>query len=222
MDAGHLQQISNAVLLTLQVSLTATAISAAAGLPLGVAVATAPRRIRDIASPFLNAMMGLPPVVVGLLVYLVLSRSGPLGSMRLLYTPAGMVIAQTLLICPIVIALTKNHADTLVDSHCEQLVAMGAKGWTLVAALLWEARFALITVVLAGAGRAFAEVGAVMIVGGNIEGVTRVITTTIATETNKGDISVALGLGAVLIALVLVLNVAAWLVRRYAVQRFGA
>jgi tungstate transport system permease protein len=169
----------------------------------------------------LDGLMGLPPVVVGLAVYLLLSRAGPLGPLGLLFTPMAMVIAQTLLVLPVVAALARQ---TLEDESREcgtYLRSLGASRLEAARTLLWEARFSLVTAVLAGFGRAAAEVGAVMIVGGNIDGVTRVMTTAIALETSKGDLSFALSLGAVLVALVLAVNGCAHGVRHYAMRRFG-
>jgi tungstate transport system permease protein len=169
----------------------------------------------------LNALMGLPPVVVGLLVYLLLSRAGPLGDLGLLFTPGAMVIAQSVLILPIVAALTRQAVEDAWREYEEQLRSLGARGFTAALTLVWDIRFSLATAVLAGLGRASAEVGAVMIVGGNIDGVTRVMTTAIALETSKGDLPLALGLGMVLIAIVLALNAAASLVKEAAQRRYG-
>ncbi len=180
------------VLLSLRVSLSAVAIAALLGLPLGAAIAVGRFPGRQTVVVFLNALMGLPPVVVGLLVYLLLSRAGPLGTLGILFTPSAMIFAQSILILPIIAAL-----------------------------LLWDTRFSLLTTLLAGFGRAAAEVGAVMIVGGNIDGVTRVMTTTIALETSKGDLPLALGLGMVLLAIVIAVNAAAYLTKELAQRRYG-
>jgi len=169
----------------------------------------------------LNALMGLPPVVVGLVVYLLLSRAGPLGELGLLFTPGAMVIAQTILILPIIAALCRQSVEDAWREYEEQLRSLGAEGVGAALTVLWDIRFSLLTAVLAGLGRAAAEVGAVMIVGGNIDGVTRVMTTTIALETSKGDLPLALGLGIVLIAIVLALNAAAYLVKEAAQRRYG-
>lgn len=196
-------------LLSLRVSATATLISALIGLPLGAWVALAGSRLRLPIVVVLNASMGLPPVVVGLVVYLLLSRSGVMGPLGWLFTPAGMVMAQTILITPIIAALTRQ---TIEDAHLglrDWFSSLGLSAWQRVATLLFEARFSLAVVLLAGFGRAIAEVGAVMIVGGNIAGSTRVMTTTIALETSKGDLPLALALGALLVALVLTINGAA-------------
>ncbi len=165
--------------------------------------------------------MGLPPVVVGLLVYLLLSRAGPLGAFGLLFTPSAMVIAQTLLIVPIVAALTRQTIEDAWSEYREQLQSLHASWWQSALTLLWDTRWSLLTVLLAGFGRAASEVGAVIIVGGNIDGVTRVMTTAIALETSKGDLPLALGLGIVLITLVMALNVGAHMTRQWARARFG-
>jgi tungstate transport system permease protein len=169
----------------------------------------------------LNALMGLPPVVVGLVVYLMLSRAGPLGSFGLLFTPTAMVIAQTILIVPIVAALSRQVVEDAWQEYREQLKSLGESRLGSVATLLWDLRFSLVTIALAGFGRAAAEVGAVIVVGGNIDGVTRVMTTAIALETSKGDLPLALGLGMILLTIVLALNAAAYIVKETAQQRYG-
>jgi tungstate transport system permease protein len=209
------------VALSLEVSLAAVLLAAALGLPLGAAVAVGRFPGRRAVIVLLNALMGLPPVVVGLAVYLLLSRAGPLGSLGLLFTPGAMVIAQTVLITPIIAALARQAIEDAWREYEEQLRSLGAHGLGAALTLLWDTRFSLVTAVLAGLGRASAEVGAVMIVGGNIDGVTRVMTTAIALETSKGDLPLALGLGVVLIAIVLALNAAAMLVREAAQRRYG-
>jgi tungstate transport system permease protein len=209
------------VALSLQVSLAAVLLATAIGLPLGAAVAVGRFRGRRAVIVLLNALMGLPPVVVGLAVYLLLSRAGPLGSLGLLFSPGAMVIAQTVLITPIIAALARQAIEDAWREYEEQLRSLGAHGLGAALTLLWDTRFSLVTAVLAGLGRASAEVGAVMIVGGNIDGVTRVMTTAIALETSKGDLPLALGLGVVLIAIVLALNAAAMLVRDAAQRRYG-
>jgi tungstate transport system permease protein len=209
------------VALSLEVSLTAVLLATAVGLPLGAAVAVGRFPGRQGAIVLLNALMGLPPVVVGLLVYLLLSRAGPLGDLGLLFTPAAMVIAQTLLITPIIAALSRQAVEDAWREYEEQLRSLGAHGVGAALTLVWDTRFSLVTAVLAGLGRASAEVGAVMIVGGNIDGVTRVMTTTIALETSKGDLPLALGLGIVLICIVLALNAGAFLVKEAAQRRYG-
>ena len=209
------------VLLSLEVSLSAVILATIVGLPLGAALAVKRFAGRRAVIVTLNALMGLPPVVVGLLVYLLLSRAGPLGELGLLFTPGAMVIAQTVLILPIIAALARQALEDAWREYEEQLRSLGAESLQAALTLLWDARFSLMTAVLAGLGRAAAEVGAVMIVGGNIDGVTRVMTTAIALETSKGDLPLALGLGFVLIAIVLALNTAAQLVKDSAQRRFG-
>ena len=169
----------------------------------------------------LNAFMGLPPVVVGLAVFLLLSRSGPLGSLGLLFTPTAMVMAQAVLITPIIAALTRQTIEDYWAEYRDELNAMGVGPIARLMTLLYDARMALVTVLLAGFGRAAAEVGAVMIVGGNINGFTRVMTTAIALETSKGDLPLAMGLGLILIALVFAINASAWALRLYAERRIG-
>ena len=207
--------------LSLRVSLTATALSACLGLPLGAAIAVGRFPGRQALTVLLNAMMGLPPVVVGLVVYLLLSRAGPLGAFGILFSPAAMVVAQTILITPIIAALSRQIVADAWGEYREQLASLGAGTASAALTLLWDTRFSLATVLLAGFGRAIAEVGAVMIVGGNIDGVTRVMTTAIALETSKGDLPLALGLGFVLLAIVLALNVVASMVKDGAQRRHG-
>jgi tungstate transport system permease protein len=209
------------VALSLAVSLSAVAAATLLGLPLGAALAVGRFRGRRAAIVALNAFMGLPPVVVGLAVYLLLSRAGPLGELGLLFTPGAMVIAQTLLILPIIAALCRQAVEDAWREYEEQLRSLGVAGLPAALTLVWDIRFSLFTAVLAGLGRACAEVGAVMIVGGNIDGVTRVMTTTIALETSKGDLPLALGLGIVLISIVLALNAAAEVIRETAQRRYG-
>ena len=208
-------------LLSLRVSASATLFAALIGLPLGAWVALSTTRLRTLFAVLLNTSMGLPPVVVGLVVYLLLSRSGPLGPLGWLFTPTGMIFAQTLLITPIIAALARQ---TIEDAHvglAEWFTSLGLTRWQRLKALLFEARFSLAVALLAGFGRAIAEVGAVMMVGGNIAGHTRVMTTTIALETSKGDLPLALALGVLLVALVLLVNgvaqaLKAWMERRHA------
>jgi tungstate transport system permease protein len=207
--------------LSLAVSLSAVAAATVLGLPLGAALAVGRFPGRRAATVVLNALMGLPPVVVGLMVYLLLSRAGPLGSLGLLFTPGAMVIAQTVLILPIIAALCRQAVEDAWREYEEQLRSLGVEGLDAALTLIWDIRFSLVTAVLAGLGRACAEVGAVMIVGGNIDGVTRVMTTTIALETSKGDLPLALGLGLVLIAIVLGLNAAADVIKVAAQRRVG-
>ena len=194
------------VALSLRVSLTAVLIACAIGFPLGAALALSRFPGRGAAVAALNTLMGLPPVVVGLIVFLLLSRSGPFGVLGLLFTPTAMIIAQTILIAPIVAALTRQTVEDLWAEYGEHLRSQGASGADTIGTLLWDGRFSLMTTALAGFGRAIAEVGAVMIVGGNIDSVTRVMTTAIALETSKGNLSMALGLGIVLLALALAVN----------------
>lgn len=209
------------VLLSLRVSLTATGLSCLLGMPLGALLAVGHFPGRQAVVVLFNAMMGLPPVVAGLLVYLLLSRAGPLGDLGLLFTPAAMIIAQTLLITPIVAALTRQTIADAWQEMRELLCSLGASRLRAAATLLWDTRFSLTTAALAGFGRASAEVGAVMIVGGNIDGVTRVMTTAIALETSKGDLPLALALGMILIALVLAINGVIFAVRGWAERRWG-
>jgi tungstate transport system permease protein len=209
------------VSLSLQVSGLATLIAAAVALPLAAWLALTPFPGRGVVVAVLNALMGLPAVVVGLTVYLLLSRAGPLGPLGLLFTPAAMVVAQSVLVLPLIAALARQTLeDTLVECG-PYLRSLGASRLQTIATLLWEGRFSLFTAVLAGFGRAAAEVGAVMMVGGNIDGVTRVMTTAIALETSKGDLPLALGLGLVLLAVVVMVNACAFGVRHYAIRRFG-
>jgi tungstate transport system permease protein len=209
------------VALSLQVSIAAVVIAALIGLPLGAAFTVTRFPARRALVVLCNSLMGLPPVVVGLLVYLLLSRAGPLGDYGLLFTPAAMVVAQTILIVPIVGALSHQVLESAWEEYREQLQSLGCGAWQAGVTLLWDARSALVTVLLAGLGRATAEVGAVMIVGGNIDGVTRVMTTAIALETSKGDLPLALALGLILIALVLAMNACAYVIKEAAKSRYG-
>jgi tungstate transport system permease protein len=201
------------IALSLRVSLTALVISCIVGLPLSAAVALGRFPGRFAISIALNTLMGLPPVVVGLLVYLMLSNAGPLGGLHLLYTPHAMIIAQTLLITPIITALSREIIEQLYNEYAEQFRSLCLPAYTAIGALLWDARYSLLTVALAGFGRAIAEVGAVIIVGGNINHLTRVMTTAIALETSKGDLGLALALGFVLITLALVINAMVMMLR---------
>jgi tungstate transport system permease protein len=209
------------VLLSLKVSLAATTLAALIGLPLGALIALKDFPGRHLVTVILNACMGLPPVVVGLLVYLLLSRAGPLGPLGLLFTPGAMIVAQTLLVLPIVAAVSRQIIADAWGEYREQLTSLGAGPVQAAATLLHDCRYSLMTAVLAGFGRAAAEVGAVLVVGGNIDGVTRVMTTSIALETSKGDLPQALGLGFVLMATVLAINGIA-LALRTAAARQGA
>ena len=209
------------VVLSLQVSLVAVLIASALALPVGAALALWRFPGRNGLIVVLNALMGLPPVVAGLCVYLLLSRAGPLGSFGLLFTPSAMVIAQVILVFPIIAALTRQQVEALQHEYAEQLRSLGLTQLRMMPTLLWDARFGLLTVILAGFGRASADVGAVMIVGGNIDGVTRVMTTSIVLETSKGDLPLALGLGIVLLTLVTLINALAHAVSEAAKRRLG-
>ena len=202
------------VRLSLYVSLSAVVLAALIGIPLGAFIALTKFRGRQGVIVLLNALMGLPPVVVGLAVYLALSRSGPLGAFGLLFTPGAMIVAQTVLVTPIIAALTRQTVEDLWIEYRDELTAMNLGPLGRVTALIWDARFSLVTALLAGFGRAAAEVGAIIIVGGNIEGFTRTMTTAIALETSKGDLPLAVGLGLVLIAIVIAVNALAWTARR--------
>jgi tungstate transport system permease protein len=209
------------VKLSLLVSLSAVLLSAAIGVPAGALLALTRFPGRQIVIVVLNAMMGLPPVVVGLAVFLGLSRSGPLGSWGLLFTPQAMVIAQTVLVAPIIAALSRQTIEDLWTEYREELAAMNVGASRRVTTLIWDARFSLVTALLAGFGRAAAEVGAIIIVGGNIDGFTRTMTTAIALETSKGNLPLAVGLGMVLIVIVVAINALAWGVRRSAERTAG-
>ena len=209
------------VKLSLIVSLAATALAALIGLPVGALLALVRFPGRTFLVVILNAFMGLPPVVVGLAVFLLLSRSGPLGALGLLFTPRAMIVAQALLVLPIMAALARQTIEDLWAEYRDELTAMRIGPMTRVATLLWDARFSLVTTLLAGFGRAAAEVGTVMIVGGNIDGFTRTMTTALALETSKGDMPLAMGLGMVLITLIILVNAAAWSVRRLGELRAG-
>jgi tungstate transport system permease protein len=202
------------VKLSLEVSLSAVGLAALIGVPLGAAIALTRFPGRDAVIVIFNALMGLPPVVAGLLVYLLLSRSGPLGELGLLFTPGAMVIAQTLLVTPIIAALSRQTIEDLWTEYRDELAAMNVGPARRIATLIVDARFSLLTALLAGFGRAAAEVGAIIIVGGNIDGFTRTMTTAIALETSKGDLPLALSLGFVLIGIVIIINALAWGIRR--------
>jgi tungstate transport system permease protein len=203
--------------LSLRVTLASVLLAALIGLPLGALLAVSRFPGRSAVIVLVNGLMGLPPVVAGLIVFLALSRSGPLGGLSWLFTPAAMIVAQTLLVLPIIVALTRGTVEDLWSEYREHLTSIGMTGLDAVPTLLWDGRFALATGLLAGFGRASAEVGAVLIVGGNIAGYTRTMTTAIALETSKGDLPLALGLGIVLMALTLAINAAA-----YGASRVGA
>jgi tungstate transport system permease protein len=202
------------VRLSLLVSLSAVLFAALIGVPFGALIALTGFRGREVVIVVLNALMGLPPVVVGLAVFLSLSRSGPLGSWGLLFTPQAMVIAQTILVAPIIAALARQTIEDLWVEYQDELAAMNVGPARRVATLVWDARFSLVTALLAGFGRAAAEVGAIIIVGGNIDGFTRTMTTAIALETSKGDLPLAVGLGMVLMFIIIAINALAWGARR--------
>ncbi len=227
-DAGAWRLIVSAdpalyaiVYLSLKISLSAVLAAGLIGFPLGALLAFSSFPGRGAVIVLTNALMGLPPVVVGLCVFLALSRSGPLGSLGLLFTPTAMIIAQTILIMPIIIALTRQTIEDLWGEYRNELLAMGLSPLGRLIALLYDARISLLTTLLAGFGRAAAEVGAVMIVGGNIEGFTRTMTTAIALETSKGDLPLAMGLGLILIAIVIAINASTWLLGAFARNRMG-
>jgi tungstate transport system permease protein len=200
--------------LSLVVSLSAALLASLIGIPLGASIALTQFRGRGPVIVLLNALMGLPPVVAGLAVFLALSRSGPLGALGLLFTPMAMVIAQTVLVTPIIAALTRQTIEDLWIEYRDELAAMNIGHLRRIRTLIWDARFSLVTALLAGFGRAAAEVGAIVIVGGNIDGFTRTMTTAIALETSKGNLQLALGLGIVLMLLIVLVNATAWGVRR--------
>ncbi|MGL4325389.1 MAG: ABC transporter permease [Beijerinckiaceae bacterium] len=207
--------------LSLRVTLLAVMIAAIVGMPLGAWLAVSRFPGRGALVVLFNTLMGLPPVVAGLVIYLLLSRTGPLGPLGWLFTPTAMVIAQTVLVLPIVVSLTRQTVEDLWRDYEEGLRSLGSSRLRAIPTLLWDARYSLATALLAGFGRASAEVGAVLIVGGNIAGYTRTMTTTIALETSKGDLPLALGLGIVLIGLTLLINIAAYAARAMG-QKAGA
>jgi tungstate transport system permease protein len=211
-------QLIEIVLLSLQVSLLAVVAASLIGFALGGALAVYRFPGRGMVTAILSALMGLPPVVAGLVVYLLLSNAGPLGVLQLLYTPTAMIVAQVILVTPIIAALTRQACEDLLEEYDEQLRSLGASSSAIIGTLLWDGRYRLITAVLAGFGRAIAEVGAVMIVGGNIDHVTRTMTTAIALETSKGNIALALALGIVLLVIAFAVNAALMGVRRFAVR----
>jgi tungstate transport system permease protein len=202
------------VALSLRVSLTALACACAVGLPLGAALGALRFPARSALRVLVNSLLGLPPVVVGLLVYLLLSRAGPLGDLGLLFTPAAMVIAQAVLVTPIVVALTAGAVEALAEEYGDQLRSLGAGPWRALPTLLLEGRAQISVAVLAGLGRALGEVGAVILVGGNIAHATRVMTTAIALETSRGALALALALGLLLIGVSILLNGSAYALRQ--------
>ena len=213
--------LAEIVALSLGVTLSAVLVSGLVGLPLGAALALSRFPGRGAVIIVFNALMGLPPVVAGLVVYLLLSRSGPLGFLSLLFTPTAMIVAQTILILPIIVSLTRSVIEELWREYAEQLRSLGSSAARAIPTLLWDGRFSLVTVILAGLGRAMAEVGAVLIVGGNIAGHTRTMTTAIALETARGDLALALGLGIILLSLTLILNIGAFVSGRVAERIAG-
>jgi len=219
--AGADPALWSIVALSLAVSLSAVALAALVGLPAGAALALFRFPGRGALVTLFNGMMGLPPVVVGLVVYLLLSRAGPLGALGLLFTPPAMVVAQTILVFPIIAALSRQVVEDAWHEYEDQMRSLGATPRRSIATLLWDTRYSLATSVLAGLGRASAEVGAVMIVGGNIDGLTRVMTTAISLETSKGDLALALGLGIVLIAHIVIINALASAMKAIAQARYG-
>lgn len=214
-------QVAEIVLLSLQVSGGAVVLGTLIGLPLGACLAVGRFPGKQLASVLVNGLMGLPSVVVGIVVYLLLSRSGPFGSAGLLYTPVAMVIAQTVLVVPLMAAIARQVVDDAWQRYAEELQVMRFSWWQSVTTLLHDCRHSLLVAVLAGLGRAMSEVGAVMIVGGNIDRATRVMTTAIALETSKGDLPLAIALGLVLVVLILALNAVAFALRAWAARRFG-
>ncbi len=219
--AGADPTLAGIVALSLELALAATVFGALIGLPLGALIAVGRFRGRRTLIVVLNALLGLPSVVVGLVVYLLLSRAGPLGSFGLLFTPGAIVVAQTVLVVPIVAALARQIGEDAWAEYQEPLTSLGVSRLRAVPTLLWDTRHSLLTVLLAGFGRAASEVGAVMVVGGNIDGVTRVMTTAIALETSKGDLPLAVALGMVLLTVVLGVNACAYLIREWSLARHG-
>jgi tungstate transport system permease protein len=219
--AGADPELRRIVSLSLEVSLAAAFLACAMGLPLGAWIAVHRFRGRRVAIVFLNALLGLPSVVVGLIFYLLLSRAGPLGSLGILFTPTAIVVAQTFLVLPMVAAVSRQMVEDAWGEYREQLTSLGVSPARAVPTLLADLRYSLLTVVLLGFGRAASEVGAVMIVGGNIDGVTRVMTTAITLETTKGDLPLALALGIVLLLVVLAVNALAYAVREWSGRRHG-
>jgi tungstate transport system permease protein len=215
------ERVAEIVILSLQVSGAAVVFGTLIGLPLGACVAVAQFPGKHVVSVLINGLMGLPSVVVGVVVYLLLSRSGPLGEMGLLYTPGAMVFAQTLLVIPLMAAIARQVVEDAWQRYAEELKVMRFTWWQSVTTLLYDCRHSLTVALLAGLGRAMSEVGAVMIVGGNIDRATRVMTTAIALETSKGDLPLAIALGMVLILVVLLLNAVAFVLRGWAMRRYG-
>ncbi|MDX5410035.1 MAG: ABC transporter permease [Thauera sp.] len=213
--------VAEIVVLSLQVSGGAVVLGTLIGLPLGACIAVGRFPGKSALSVLINGLMGLPSVVVGVVVYLLLSRSGPFGGLGLLYSAPAMIIAQTLLVVPLMAAISRQVVEDVWARYAEELHVMRFSWWDSVTTLLHDCRHSLVVAVLAGLGRAMSEVGAVMIVGGNIDGATRVMTTAIALETSKGDLPLAIALGIVLIVIILTLNAFAYLLRHWAMRRFG-
>lgn len=213
-------QLIEIISLSLRVTLTAVSIACAIGLPLGALVAVSRFPGRNAVIVLLNSLMGFPPVVLGLLLYLIFSASGPLGFLQFLYTPTVMIVAQCVMVIPIVAALTRQVIEDLLGEYDETLRSLNATRFQTLTTLLWDARYSLLTGALAGLGRALAEVGAVIIVGGNIDHVTRVMTTAIALETSKGDLALALGLGIILFSLSVLVNAGLYALKQ-AAQRLS-
>jgi len=211
-------ELGHIVWLTLRVSIASAIIACAVALPIGAWVAVSRFRGRHAVVVAMNALLGLPSVVVGLVFYVLLSRAGPLGTFGILFTPRAIIVAQAFLVMPLVAALTRQFVEDAWLEYRDQLRSLGVTTRRAVPTLLWDVRLSLITVALAGLGRAASEVGAVMIVGGNVDGVTRVMTTAIALETSKGDLPLALALGLILLALVLALNAAAYALREWSAR----
>jgi tungstate transport system permease protein len=213
--------VAEIVVLSLQVSGGAVVLGTLIGLPLGACIAVGRFPGKNVLSVLINGLMGLPSVVVGVVVYLLLSRSGPFGGFGLLYTPLAMIIAQTVLVIPLMAAITRQVVEDVWQRYTEELQLMRFSWWDSVTTLLYDCRHSLLVAVLAGLGRAMSEVGAVMIVGGNIDRATRVMTTAIALETSKGDLALAIALGIVLIVIILALNALAFVLRHWAMRRYG-
>ncbi|AUL98984.1 ABC transporter permease [Zoogloeaceae bacteirum Par-f-2] len=218
---GFDHRVAEIVWLSLRVSVSAVLLGTLIGLPLGACLAVGDYRGKHLATVLVNALMGLPSVVIGVVVYLALSRSGPFGHFGLLFSPLAMVIAQTLLVVPLMAAIARQVVEDAWRGYAEELTALRLSWWQSVTTLLYDCRHSLLVAVLAGLGRAMSEVGAVMIVGGNIDRHTRVMTTAIALETSKGDLPLALALGLVLLAIILLLNGAAFVLRQWAMRRYG-
>lgn len=215
------QRAVDIVVLSLRVSGGAVLLGTLIGLPLGACLAVGRFPGKSAVLVVINALMGLPSVVVGVVVYLVLSRSGPLGDLGMLYTPSAMIVAQTLLVVPLMAAIARQVIDDAWQRYAEQFRALHFSWLDSVSTLLYDCRHSLLVAVLAGLGRAMSEVGAVMIVGGNIDNATRVMTTAIALETSKGDLPLAIALGVVLILVILILNAVAFSTRAWAMRRYG-